>query len=155
MIFEQTAMGEFSSSPGSIYPALKRLNGHRFIEEIEREASMRKSTSIYRVTKQGKTQFRDWLRMPIDRRDITHSMKLLMLRFGFMNQLPVKEVLVFLRMFERETRTYFQELESFRKQQADVLPLLSKLALDNGIRSYRGHRTWATRAIQALESDHA
>lgn len=154
-IFQQTAMGEFSSSPGSIYPALKRLDVHQLIEEIKGVATTRKSTSIYRVTKQGKGQFLDWLRLPINRRDITHAMKSMMLRFGFMSQLPVEEVLVFLQMFERETRTYCQELESFLKHQADALPLLSKLALDNGIRGYRAHRTWATRAIQVLETDHA
>lgn len=153
-IFEQTAMGEFSSSPGSIYPALKRLEVQHFIEETKGVATMRKSTSIYRVTKQGKSRFLDWLRRPIGRRDITHGMKSLLLRFGFMRHLPVAEVLVFLQVFEQQIRTYSRELESFLKGEGAALPLLSRLALDNGIRGYRAQRTWAARAIQLLETDH-
>lgn len=118
MVFEETAMGQYSSSPGSIYPALKRLSEEGLVEQTDGGTSSR-STSLYNATKQGRDRFRAWLRLPIAGRDITNGMKVLMLRFAFMNQLSRRDVIDFLRSLETGIKEYVAELIEFRKQRTD------------------------------------
>ncbi len=150
-VFEETAMGQYSSSPGSIYPALKRLSKEGLAEQTDAGMSGR-STPLYRPTKEGSDRFRAWLRLPIARRDITVGMKVLMLRFAFMHQIPQQHVVDFLRSLEAGITEYVTELSVFRKQRTDEFPVMARLALDHGIESYRAHAKWAANAIKMLDS---
>ena len=131
-VFEETAMGQYSSSPGSIYPALKRLSKEGLVEQTDAGTSSR-STSLYRATKKGRDRFRAWLRLPIARRDITHGIKVLMLRFAFMHQLPQRYVIDFLRSLETGIKEYVAELIEFRKQRTGEFPIMALLVFDHGI----------------------
>ncbi len=145
-------MGQYSSSPGSIYPALKRLSKEGLVEQTDAGTSSRPA-SLYRATKKGRERFQAWLRLPITRRDIAHGMKVLMLRFAFMHQLPQRFVVDFLRSLETGIKEYVGELSKFRKQQTDEFPMMALLALDHGIESYRAHAKWAAKAARLLDSD--
>ena len=62
-VFETTPMGSFSSSPGSIYPALKNMQKAGVIES--RPAGKK---SIFAITPAGEVAFEAWLRRPAGRR---------------------------------------------------------------------------------------
>ena len=153
MVFEQTAMGQYSSSPGSIYPALKRLSSNGLVVQSSRTAKAGRSSTVFRVTSKGKTTFEHWLQTPIRRADVTHGMKTLLLRFSFMHQQTSSETLSFLLAFEKEVQNYCDALESFLKTQSSELSLVSRLAIENGVTSYKGQKKWAARAIKAILAD--
>ena len=52
MTFENTALGNFSSSPGTIYPALKRLAALKLIDKKTKGAK-RNGQTVMSITRMG------------------------------------------------------------------------------------------------------
>ncbi len=143
-------MGQYSSSPGSIYPALKRLESQGLIEKTSEESRSARPTTFFRSTRKGRNRFRVWLRLPVTRRDITHGLEELMLRFAFMDHVPRSEAVEFLKSMRSEIQSYVSELEAFRDTEGEAMPLMALLALNNGIDGYRAHAKWAGDAAKKL-----
>ena len=72
--FEETALGNFGGSPGTIYPALKRLETNKFISKENVEES---SKSNFSITPEGLKQLRSWLEMPPTKMEVRKNMELL------------------------------------------------------------------------------
>jgi len=84
--FAETAMGNYSSSPGAIYPALERLETRCLIRgEVETTAGLRRR-KLYRLTARGAAELKGWLARPIVQTDVMRGADELMLRFAFMDQ---------------------------------------------------------------------
>jgi hypothetical protein len=82
-IFAETAMGNYSSSPGAIYPALQRLETDGLLSgKIEETAAMRR-LRLYRITATGLAALKRWLARPIAPDEVKHRSEELMLRFAF------------------------------------------------------------------------
>lgn len=156
--FESTPMGHYSASPGSIYPALNRLEKRALVDgTVEREASLR-PRKVYALTAEGKAMLGDWLLRPVTRDDVVRDSDGLMLRFGFMGEVAGKrDVLRFLHELVTETRAVIQALAEHHRD----MPARSKrrdgvatgyLALGFGIESYRGLVRWAEKSIKAIEN---
>ena len=74
----------------------------------------------------------------------------LMLRFSFMEHvLGVQAVLTFLEEFRAALKSYLSGLESYAQGNAKQMPLSGRLALESGIRGYRGMYEWTAYAIRA------
>ena len=160
--FETTPMAHYSSSPGAIYPALKRLEARSLIDgEVEGDATLR-PRKVYRLTPDGLDTLRGWSLHRVTRDDVVWNVDELMLRFGFMGQLVGGEdVRRFLDRLATHIDDLVLELESYRdgmidaekKAPATALPT-GRLALEQGISSYRSLADWARRARRELEADH-
>ena len=150
-IFAETAMGNYSSSPGAIYPALQRLDSDKLITgRIEDSGGMRRRC-VYRLTATGVVELKLWLKRPIASADVKRGAAELMLRFSFMEKaLGVDACIHFLRSFAAALTPYIAELEGFLAAQYAQMPLSGRLALENGIRGYRGMQDWTQYALQAF-----
>lgn len=148
--FAETAMGNYSSSPGSIYPALARLTKQGLVERVSEVSRSTRPQAFFRLTKKGTAQFKRWLRAGVTRADVTHGMHILLLKFAFMADQPVQDTLAFLEALESEVLSYLSELEQYRASQTDVMNTVPLLAIDNGIAGYRAQAEWAASAAESL-----
>jgi DNA-binding PadR family transcriptional regulator len=150
-IFAETAMGNYSSSPGAIYPALQRLARHKLIAgRVEASGGMRRRR-LYRLTDRGVAELKLWLARPIEPADVKRGAAELMLRFSFTEKaLGVDACIAFLRNFSAALTPYIAELEEFLRARYGQMPLSGRLALENGIRGYRGMHEWSEYALQSF-----
>ena len=157
-VFETTPMGHYSSSPGAIYPALKRLEKAALIAgTVERAESMR-PRKRYSVTPAGTEMLENWVSQAVTRDNVVWGLDELMLRFGFMGQLAgTGKILRFLAELAELTDTYVAELESHHAMMSEMeLPAgispTGPLALKQGIGGYRALGRWARQSLNELNT---
>ena len=150
-IFETTPMGNFSSSPGAIYPALKSLEKNGWIRgEPDKTESLRPRL-VYSVTDEGDSVLRAELEKSVTHEDLIWHFDLIMLRFAFIERIGYDQALRFLGEFRTESEAYVQHLEGLRHQLREQLSPCGRLALEHGIQGSRGNVRWAEKAIAELE----
>ena len=88
-IFETTALGNHSGSPGAIYPPLRRLEQQGFVEgEVDTTMALRPK-KVFHPTKAGRETLSDWLVREIEREDVERRIDELLLRFAFHSETPL------------------------------------------------------------------
>lgn len=115
-IFAETAMGNYSSSPGAIYPALERLQSQKLIRDVVENSAGLRRRRFYHSTPVGTAQLSKWLSKPIEQSDVKRGAQELMLRFSFMEHtLGAERVVNFLEEFRAGLKTYLSGLESYAR----------------------------------------
>ncbi len=149
--FENTALGNYSSSPGSIYPALKRLLKLNLVQKLGDNSSKKKK---FLITSEGLNILKVWFLKRISKRDITHHMNELLLRFGFMDNILTKEQkLHFLYSLQEQLKSYLEELLEYQNSQAfRENHLQGRLAFQYGLDSYKTSLKWCKKCISTLKS---
>jgi DNA-binding PadR family transcriptional regulator len=153
-IFETMALGNYSGSPGAIYPALRRLEQLGLVEgEIDNTKALRPK-KVFRPTKAGRKTLRAWLGREIEPEDVERRIDELMLRFAFHWVLDSRKATRrFLESFLSEVEDYLEELSRQRKLFPEGAPLHPRLALAAGIEQYRACARWARKAIKEFEDE--
>lgn len=148
-VFETTPMGHYSSSPGAIYPALKRLEERGLaISQIDDSTKLRPK-QVYSTTKSGIETLRRWMAQPVTKSNVVHELGDLMLRFSFMGTLVSDQVTYrFLSQLASNIELYIAELEMLLPDMPANGPQHSRLAIMSGIESYRTQAKWARMAMQ-------
>ncbi len=151
-IFVETAMGHFSDSPGSIYPALRRLQERKLVTaQIEQGAGLRRRR-ILRITPAGLAELKAWLKTPMEARTVTRKLDEWMLRFSFFDGvLGGWETLGFLESFETALKAYVPPLQEFLLANGSKMSISGRLALENGLMGYETQLRWAAHAIRTYK----
>jgi DNA-binding PadR family transcriptional regulator len=151
-VFAMTPMRHFSDSPGSIYPALRRLEARGWITGKGEQANARKR-NVYRPLAAGKRAFVEWLVGTIMRDDVLYRLDELMLRFAFLDgNVEREKTLTFLDELEAGLDSYVKELRLFYKKfGAGIGQETGQLAFESGIQSYEASLNWARSARKRLE----
>jgi len=148
--FSTTPMGHYSDSPGSIYPALKRLEQRRWIRRLKEDGGPRGRQS-YGVTPAGESALRAWMMRPMAREDVVKRQDELLLRFAFMGQAADgATAITFLEGYARECAGYARELRKFLATMPQETAESGRLALENGVAGYETQARWARRALARL-----
>jgi DNA-binding PadR family transcriptional regulator len=151
--FASQPMAPFSDSPGSIYPALKRLEQSGLVRCALDETSLVRRRKLYRLSSKGEKAFERWLTLPITADDALRRLPELFLRFSFMEdclgpsacELFLKSLAVSLQ----ECSTMLQEhLKSIEAQ----LSRSARLALRSGIMGYECQAAWARMALDEYQN---
>jgi len=152
-IFASTPIGEFSDSPGAIYPALRRLQERGLVRGVVEESKGLRKRRVFRITPKGLASFKAWQSRPIVRDDMmTRRSGQLLLRFAFMDQtFGPERALAFLREFARELSSYIPSLRQHLHAHANEMPLSGRLALESGVQDYEARLRWARKSIAAYE----
>jgi len=151
-IFSSTPMTSFSDSPGSIYPALRRLEQRGLVRSRVQERSGLRRRRLFHLTPAGSAELKRWQRLPIVRDDIIRGTGELMLRFSFMDEsLGAAESLRFLTAMKAELTAYIPTLRTFLEEQGNGMVLSGRLALESGINNYECLLNWARNAIRSYE----
>lgn len=147
-VFDSTPMGEYSSSPGSIYPALNRLKKESLIEQYIDSTSGKKQ---YRLTILGKKELQNWCSKPASFNEIQNKMNELMLRFVFMEYfVDTDTVISFLSSVKQNINKYIEQLVDYYDQNKTSIPFHSKLAMEQGIEMVRANLEWTEHALNTI-----
>ena len=152
MEMETAPVDHFSSSPGSIYPALKLLKKNGFIDSEVVHRSRLKPREVFHATEKGKKALRAWLRKRLAVSDLRDNLPELMLRFRFMEDTASsEETLRFLADFRRKAKTYASILNAQTRAQAEGSPHIA-LSLQREVSMVKMHIDWAAQAIETFEA---
>ncbi len=141
--FATTPFAHFSSSPGAIYPALRRLAHIGLLEsrlDTAREARPRR---VYSLTGAGEQALDAWLRRPVTRDELIRGAGAPILRFALAaGRLTRDEILSYLETYRKTVAAYVKELYGFAEQTTGPENLHGRLALTHGIRSFESELDW-------------
>jgi DNA-binding PadR family transcriptional regulator len=149
-VFETTPLGSYSSSPGSIYPALKALDHAGLVERVS-DSGM--GGRVFRLTAAGEARLYAWLEQPVDAAEMADRRDVALLRFAFLQYHPDRRLsLAFLDGFAAAAGAQAAELERFLEgPEARSMTLHSRLAVEHALEGARSAARWAKRARQRLE----
>jgi DNA-binding PadR family transcriptional regulator len=148
-VFQETPLFHFSDSPGSIYPALKRLEGRGLVAGSVHAAATLRPRQVYTLTDRGGTALRAWLTMPVTRDTVIRDLDGAMLRFAFLDRiLGAAATLRFLDALAKELAAHVQTLDQFHRREARAMPASASLALESGLGAYKAQLNWARRAAR-------
>ncbi len=154
--FATTPMGHFSSSPGAIYPALKRLEERELVVGTIEGGDTLKPKRVFRLTEGGLEALRRELTRPIAPDDVIWNVEALVLRFAFMGDvLGRTAAMEFLGSFRDRMTEYLPTLEQTRQELEDEGRDHAAVAVLHGVEQYAAHIRWATAAIHTLSTDNA
>ncbi len=147
-IFESSAMGIFSDSPGSIYPALKKLIKTGHISQTKNG-----SKKIISISTSGREELKKWVLQPLKPVDVSKKMEVQLLKYVFSEKLISKsqknKVLVKLSV---ELESYLEKLNSFLKKESDSMTKQGKQAFQLGISTTQLQLNWVKRTIKDLDN---
>lgn len=151
--FEETPMGHFSTSPGSIYPAIKRMEKSGWIHGRKENMNSLRPSKLLFITELGLNTLKSYFLEPVERENVIHNMDQLLLRFAFMTPLLGRTATVkFLRQFICRLSAYLDELRETSKRYQDD-PLEGRLALKHGLDCYETHLKWAEQSLTDISGD--
>lgn len=154
-VFASTPMGVFSDSPGSIYPALARLERDGLVRPAGHSGA-RAGSRLLEPTRAGLSALRHWLKAEITREYVMRRIDELLLRFAFMDRhLDAASVDRFLGELAGTVSAYVNELRAYARSAAGPPSSTGSLALEHGIAAYRATAQWARRARAAWRKSHA
>jgi DNA-binding PadR family transcriptional regulator len=150
--FTETAMRHYSDSPGSIYPALRRLQTKGWIEAEPEDGRGRE---VFHLTPQGVESLIEWLGRDLSREDAASRLKELMLRFAFMDgNVPRATAIRFLDQFQVEYGAYAAELRAKFERDSYLKPVhTGLLAFQSGVEHAEAQLNWARNARARLAED--
>jgi DNA-binding PadR family transcriptional regulator len=154
--FAGRPMATFSDSPGSIYPALKRLERSEMISCTLDETSRVRRRALYRLSSKGKKALERWLTQPIKADDVLRRMPELLLRFSFLeDSLGPKACESFLESLTLSLQRHITMLQEHLKTTEAEMSRSARLALRSGIMGYECHAAWAKMALEEYEESNA
>jgi DNA-binding PadR family transcriptional regulator len=141
-------MATFSDSPGSIYPALKRLEQSGVVSFTLDEPSRVRRRALYRLTPKGKKALERWLKQPIKSDDVLRRMPELFLRFSFLEDcLGPRACKSFLESLALSLQGHISMLQEHLKSNEAKMSRSARLALRSGIMGYECQAAWAKMAL--------
>jgi len=151
-IFSSTSMRTYSDSPGSIYPALLRLQKQGFIRGTIEKGSGLRRRQVFRLTPKGLNELKNWISAPVTLEDVARFPDNVLLRFAFSETLAGPTAsLALLRSFASaltsQLAALHQEYESLKK----VAPTSGRLAFECGLRGTETLLQWTQSAITTYE----
>ncbi len=153
-VFASTPMGVFSDSPGSIYPALARLERDGLIRSAG-QSGARRGSRLLEPTRAGLAALRRWLSAEITRDDVARRIDELLLRFAFMDRhLDPVSVDRFLGGLAATVSAYVNELRAYAGSAGEPPSSTGRLALGHGIAACRATAQWARRARAEWRKSH-
>ena len=149
-VFETTALGSQSKSPGTIYPALKRLQNLELVEIVQ-EAENRKTK--YQITKKGIESLKNWLIKPLNIQNVEGKRDELFLRFAFMGPLVEKsQIILFLKSYHDLLIKYIDKRQiTIAKDEFNML-LTARLAFEYGTDCQKSALKWCKNAIKEFNN---
>lgn len=149
-VFEESPLGIFSSSPGSIYPALAKLENAGLLQRRPQAVGGR---PLYHVTESGRGVLLEWLDAAITVEEVARNVDHILLRFAFLQSFPDNDDLTrrFLRSFRKAVKTHLQGLRAFMESdEGQSLSSHGRWAMQNGILGYESHLDWAEDVLREL-----
>jgi DNA-binding PadR family transcriptional regulator len=142
-VFAATPLAHFSSSPGAIYPALRRLAHIGLLEARLDTAKEARPRRVYYLTGEGEEALETWLHQPVTREELIRGAGAPILRFALSSgRLTGDEIMAYLETYRKVVAAYIKELYGHAEKAASPDNPHGRLALYQGIRSCESEREW-------------
>lgn len=151
-IFETSDMGNYSSSPGSIYPALKRLERLGLIHLIPLTQPTGKIKKQFQLTDVGTKALIHWMEEKVALQAVSKGMDELLLKFAFMDILSHKKQIEFLEEIALIIPRKINDLQSYYQNEMKGVPLNGRLAVQHGIKVFQTHKEWVEMALETIKN---
>lgn len=152
-VFDSTPLAHFSSSPGAIYPALKRLEKRGLLASDLDSTTEARPRRVFSVTDEGRAALVEWLHQQVTHDELVRDGKSPMLRFALAEgHLTPDEVIVYLEGYRGVIEAYLEELYGHRKMVIEARAFHARLALEDGIRRYETAVGWVKWAIGEIRA---
>ena len=150
--FAGRPMATFSDSPGSIYPALKRLEQSGTVSCTLDETSRVRRRALYRLSSKGKRALERWLKQPVKADDALRRLPELFLRFSFMEDcLGPRACELFLKSLAVSFQECINLLQEHLKSNEARMSRSARLTLRSGIMGYECQAAWARMALDEYQ----
>ena len=149
-------MSRFSTSPGSIYPALERLYARGWLKRVSATGRRGRARYDYTLAAKGTEALLEWLRRPLTLEEVRDDLAAVILRFTFMQgRLSSHEVACYLDELERLLVRCRNELIDYVGRLESMNATHAALGARNGVLSLEAHLTWLgeVRVTLAVTSD--
>ncbi len=148
-----TSTRRFSASPGSVYPALARLEARGLVRSMPDARGGARRRRQYRPTDEGLRDLCAWVRLPVSRAEVAGDIAVPLLRFGFADLCMTREeAIAFLEHFRDELSAHVDELRSL----ADSVPPARHphrlLVLRHAVETRAASLRWVGDAIHRLDA---
>jgi len=154
MIFQNSPMAHYSSSPGAIYPALRKLESQKLIRGRQGVGKTSRETLTFHCTEVGTRKLFSWLRQEVTTHAVFQDLDVVLLRFSYLDLVnDLDWSIEFLTQFRRAAVECCEQIENTRKKMESFQPLHGQLALANGEQVFRSHSEWATRALASVKRE--
>jgi DNA-binding PadR family transcriptional regulator len=152
-----TSLRYYSDSPGTIYPALRRLEARGWIEPapVSEGGGENRSRRPFTLTPAGRQELVAWLEAPIAEGDIALRLSDLFLRFTYMGaNIPRETTLGFLRALETGlTARAAEQRRKYDEVRKVALPFhTGVLSMLLGVETTEAQARWASEAAGILEA---
>ena len=152
-IFDTTPLAHFSSSPGAIYPALKRLQQRGLLDAVLDTATEARPRRVFSLTGAGQAALAEWLRQQVSEDELVRDGRSPMLRFALAEgRLSLDEVVAYLEGMQNVVKAYLEKLYAHRGDVTGPGQLHARLALEHGIRGYEATADWIDFAIAEIRA---
>lgn len=151
-VFVTTPLAHFSSSPGAIYPALRRLAHIGLLEDRLDTAREARPRRVYSLTERGERALTAWLHQPVTREELIRGAGAPILRFSLAGgRLSKGEILDYLGSYQKTVAAYIKELHGYDEPTGSPENLCGRLALHHGIRSFESELEWTRWAAREIK----
>jgi DNA-binding PadR family transcriptional regulator len=152
-IFETTPLAHFSSSPGVVYPALKRLERRGLLSSRLDRRTEARPRRVYSLRKAGESALQEWLHQQVTAEELVRNSGAPLLRFSLMGgRVSRREVIAYLRGYREVVRAYLAELDGYSEGLRGAANLHHRLSLEHGIAGYRSQLRWIDGAIEEIRA---
>jgi DNA-binding PadR family transcriptional regulator len=153
-LFASSPIGAFSSSPGAIYPALKRCEKNGWLSNDIDNSTKLRPRQVFSLTDTGREVLRKELLQHVDVEAVIRHQRDLILRFAFMDDmLSRQEIRAFLEAYASAMEDYLGMLEQHKPLMPSDTPLCGFLAMEQGMDGYRANVRWARRALLKFQTE--
>ena len=147
-VFKTTALGSHSKSPGTIYPALNRLQKFEFVKKIKENET---GKAKFQITPKGIEALVKWLIKPIETRDVEGNRDELFIRFAFMEPLIDKtQIVSFLNSYHDLLIIYIDKRQEFSKNDVHSMTLTARQVFEYGTESQKSALKWCKKTINEM-----
>ena len=159
-VFASTAMRHYSDSPGSIYPALRRLEERCWVVPVvNRSGASGRGRMPFGVTSKGRRELKAWLSAAVSLEDVAVRLEEVMLRFAFMDGNVPRQIAI--RLLQAVEDGLTAQVKTYRAQRREMRAKLREadgevsqhtgvLAFEAGIECLESRLAWARRARARL-----
>lgn len=151
-LFRESSIGRFSASPGSIYPALRRLEGLDLIDSHSAPGDRGRPRTTYTLTDNGTRTLMAWITAPLGDEEVRTRPELACFRLALLPDVTESDVAV--QRFEELERAVDRQVRFLMAYLASPPPgtgprAAAELALD--LWATRGN--WARRVLSSLRME--
>jgi DNA-binding PadR family transcriptional regulator len=151
-VFATTPLGHFSSSPGAIYPALRRLAHSGLLEARLDTAKEARPRRVFSLTAAGERALDTWLHQPVTREELIRGAGAPVLRFSLAGgRLSREEILAYLETYEKVVAAYLKELSGQGELLTGPENLHGRISLSLGVRGYESELEWTRWAAAEIK----